>query len=224
MVVLDAAVGAVNPLILRALIDKASGTARGLVIGLASLAGGLALFDAMLSLSERRISAVIGEGLIYDMRSKVFRHIQSMPLAFFTRTQTGALISRLNNDVIGAQQAFTDLFSNVVGNLVTVIIVLVAMFSSLAHHPRRAGTPAGLPRPGPPGRTTPRPLSQRGIELNAEMNMVMYERFNVGRAPCWSSSSAGPRRSGLLRYQAGQVRDIGIHQAIYARLFLVALR
>src|SRR5580698_4528154 len=125
VVVLDAAIGAVNPLILRALIDNGIGHHDAdLVIGLAFLAGGLALFDAMLSLTERRISAVIGEGLIFDMRSKVFRHIQSMPLAFFTRTQTGALISRLNNDVLGAQQAFTDLLSNAVGNLVTVLIVL----------------------------------------------------------------------------------------------------
>ena len=88
----------------------------------------LAIVDAGLVLTERRISAYIGESLIYDMRSKVFRHIQRMPLAFFTRTQTGALVSRLNNDVIGAQQAFTDLLSNVVGNFVTVVIVLAAMF------------------------------------------------------------------------------------------------
>ena len=125
----SAALGAINPLILRSLIDngiyKHNET---LVIGLAILVAVLALFDAGLALTERRISAYIGESLIYDMRAKVFRHIQRMPLAFFTRTQTGALVSRLNNDVIGAQQAFTDLLSNVVGNLVTVVIVLAAMF------------------------------------------------------------------------------------------------
>src|SRR5271169_4192672 len=129
VVVLDAVIGAVNPLILRSLIDngiyKHNET---LVIGLAILVAVLALVDAGLSLTDRRISAFIGESLIYDMRAKVFRHIQRMPLAFFTRTQTGALVSRLNNDVIGAQQAFTDLLSNVVGNLVTVVIVVGIMF------------------------------------------------------------------------------------------------
>ena len=129
LVVLDAALGAVNPLILRAIIDRGIlGHNRGLVIDLALLAAGIALADAVVSLLERRASAIVGEGLIFDMRSKVFRHVQRMPLAFFTRTQTGALVSRLNNDVIGAQQAFTDLLSNMVGNIVTVAIVLGAMF------------------------------------------------------------------------------------------------
>ncbi len=98
VVVIDALVGAVNPLILRAIIDRGIlGHRAGLVIQLAILAAGLALFTAALSLYQRRVSAIIGEGLIYDMRAKVFRHVQRMPLAFFTRTQTGALVSRLNN-------------------------------------------------------------------------------------------------------------------------------
>src|SRR5580658_7530709 len=129
VVILDAAVGAVSPLILRAIINNGiEKHDTQLVIWLSVLVAVLALVDAGLVLTERRISAYIGEYLIYDMRSKVFRHIQRMPLAFFTRTQTGALVSRLNNDVIGAQQAFTDLLSNVVGNLITVVIVLVFMF------------------------------------------------------------------------------------------------
>ena len=100
VVILDAVIGAVNPLILRALIDD--GILKkdsGLVVQLAVLVAVLALADAGLVLVERRISAYIGESLIFDMRSKVFRHIQRMPLAFFSRTQTGALVSRLNNDV-----------------------------------------------------------------------------------------------------------------------------
>ena len=128
-VVLDAVVTAVNPLILRAIIDKGiANKNEALIVQLAVLAAVLAVADAGFSLLERRISASIGEGLIYDMRVKVFRHVQSMPVAFFSRTQTGALISRLNNDVIGAQQAFTDLLSNVVGNAVLVVIVLATMF------------------------------------------------------------------------------------------------
>ena len=110
-VVLDAIVSSVTPLLFRAVIDIGiKYKHEGLVVGLASVAAALAIFDAILSLFERRISALIGEGLIYDLRAKVFSHIQEMPIAFFSRTQTGALISRLNNDVIGAQQAFTDLF------------------------------------------------------------------------------------------------------------------
>src|SRR5580704_5230760 len=135
VVIVEAVLGAVNPLFLRALIDNGIlakhstvGHREAVIITLALVVAGLAIFDAGLALTDRRISAYIGEGLIFDMRSKVFRHIQRMPLAFFTRTQTGALVSRLNNDVIGAQKAFTDLLSNVVGNLVTVAIVLITMF------------------------------------------------------------------------------------------------
>ena len=143
VVVLDAAVAGINPLVLRALIDKGILAKQTPPSSSSSafLAGGLAIVDAGLSLYERRVSALVGEGLIYDMRSKVFRHIQRMPLAFFTRTQTGALVSRLNNDVIGAQQAFTDLLSNVVGNLVTV-----RHRARLHVHPQLADHPDG---PGP---------------------------------------------------------------------------
>ena len=95
---------------------------------MALVVAGIAIADAGLSIVQRWISAVIGERLIFDMRAKVFAHIQEMPIAFFSRTQTGALISRLNNDIIGAQQAFTDLLSNVVGNIILVAITLAAMF------------------------------------------------------------------------------------------------
>ena len=92
------------------------------------LVAALAITDAALTLIERFISARVGENLIYDMRTRVFDHVQRMPIAFFTRTQTGALVSRLNNDVTGAQEAFTDVLSSVIGNLVSVAIVLVIMF------------------------------------------------------------------------------------------------
>jgi ATP-binding cassette, subfamily B, bacterial len=225
VVVLDAVIGAVNPLILRALID--SGILRhdaDLVIGLASLAGGLAIFDAGLSLVQRRSSAVVGEGLIFDMRSKVFRHIQRMPLAFFTRTQTGALVSRLNNDVIGAQQAFTDLLSNMVGNVVTVLIVLGTMFflswqitlAALVLLPiflipaRVVGQRVGS-------------LTMEGYKLNTEMNMVMQERFNVGGAMLVKLLGRPEVETDNFEKKAGRVRDIGIAQATYARVFFVAL-
>src|SRR5665213_286879 len=120
LIVVDAVIGAVNPLIFRAIIDRGIGHHRvGLTELLAGIVALLAVLQAVESLGNRWFSARIGEGLIYDMRSKVFEHIQRMPIAFFTRTQTGALISRINNDVLGAQQAFTDTLSSVVANLIS---------------------------------------------------------------------------------------------------------
>src|ERR1700733_2063736 len=225
VVILDAVIAAVNPLILRALIDN--GILRKdahLVVMLAILVAGLALFDGALALTERRISAYIGEYLIYDMRTKVFRHIQRMPLAFFTRTQTGALVSRLNNDVIGAQQAFTDLLSNVVGNFVTVVIVIAAMFflswqitlAALLLVPlflipsRFVGQRIGS-------------LTKEGYDLNSEMNMVMQERFQVGGAMLVKLMGRPDAETASFEAKAGRVRDIGIAQATYARIFFVSL-
>jgi ATP-binding cassette, subfamily B, bacterial len=225
VVILDAVIAAVNPLILRSLIDN--GILKkdaDLVIWLALLVAVLALADGALALTERRISAYLGESLIYDMRSKVFRHIQRMPLAFFTRTQTGALVSRLNNDVIGAQQAFTDLLSNVVGNLVTVVIVIVAMFilswqitlAALLLVPlflvpsRFVGQRIGS-------------LTKEGYDLNSEMNMVMQERFQVGGAMLVKLMGRPEAEARSFEAKAGRVRDIGIAQATYARIFFVAL-
>jgi ATP-binding cassette subfamily B protein len=225
VVVVDSAIGAVNPLITRDLVDN--GILRhdaNLVIGLAVLVAGLAIFDAGLALTERRISAAVGEGLIFDMRSKVFRHIQRMPLAFFTRTQTGALISRLNNDVIGAQQAFTDLLSNVVGNLVTVIIVLASMFY-LSWQITLAALVL-LPVFLVPARLVGRrigSLTMEGYKLNTEMNMVMQERFNVGGAMLVKLLGQPEAEAKSFEDKAGRVRDIGISQALYARIFFVAL-
>ena len=225
VVVLGAAVGAVNPLILRAIIDKGIlGHRSGLVVALAALAAGLAVVDAGLSLFERRTSAVVGEGLIFDMRSKVFRHIQRMPLAFFTRTQTGALVSRLNNDVIGAQQAFTDLLSNVVGNLVTVVIVLAAMF--VLSWQITLVALILLPVFVIPARVVGRRLgtmTRESYDLNAQMNMVMNERFNVSGAMLVKLFGRAEPEAENFEDKAARVRDIGVAQALYSRLFLVAL-
>jgi len=224
-VILDAVVSSVSPLLLREIIDVGILHHReALIIGLSLLTAGLAIFDAILSLFERRISAVIGESLIFDLRARVFQHIQEMPIAFFSRTQTGALISRLNNDVIGAQQAFTDLFSNVVGNIVLVAIVLGTMFVlswqitlvALFLLPvflipaRRVGRKLGT-------------LFQRGMELNAEMNMVMSERFNVAGAMVVKLFGRPQDEIEHFDDRAGQVRDIGIRQATYQRFFFIAL-
>jgi ATP-binding cassette, subfamily B, bacterial len=225
VVVLDAVVGAVNPLILREIIDRGIfGHDAALVVELAIVAAGLALFTAALSLYQRRVSATIGEGLIYDMRSKVFRHIQRMPVAFFTRTQTGALVSRLNNDVIGAQQAFTTLLSNVVGNLMTVLIMVGVMFY-LSWQITLIALVL-LPVFLVPARLVGRrigALTKEGYELNAQMNMVMQERFNVSGAMLVKLFGRPEHEARNFDEKAARVRDIGIVQALYARMFMVAL-
>jgi ATP-binding cassette subfamily B protein len=225
VVILGAVIGAVNPLILQSLIDN--GILKhdeSLVVWLAVLVAILALADAGLSLVDRRISAYLGESLIYDMRSKVFRHIQQMPLAFFTRTQTGALVSRLNNDVIGAQQAFTDLLSNVIGNLVTVIIVVGVMF--FLSWPITLAALILLPIFLIPARFVGQrigSLTKEGYDLNSEMNMVMQERFQVGGAMLVKLNGRPTAEAEAFDAKAGRVRDIGIAQATYARFFFVAL-
>jgi ATP-binding cassette subfamily B protein len=225
VVIVDAIISSVSPLLLREIIDVGIHKHRaGLVIGLAIATAILAIFDAGLQLIERRISAIIGEGLIYDLRAEVFRHIQEMPIAFFSRTQTGALISRLNNDVIGAQQAFTDLFSNVVGNVILVVIILAVMF--LLSWPITLAALILVPVFLFPARRVGRRLGtlfQRGMELNAEMNMVMSERFNVAGAMLVKLFGRPQEERESFEHRAAQVRDIGIHQATYQRFFFVAL-
>jgi ATP-binding cassette subfamily B protein len=225
VVIVDAVISSVSPLLLREIIDVGIHKHRaGLVIGLAIATAILAIFDAGLQLIERRISAIIGEGLIYDLRAEVFRHIQEMPIAFFSRTQTGALISRLNNDVIGAQQAFTDLFSNVVGNVILVVIILAVMF--LLSWPITLAALILVPVFLFPARRVGRRLGtlfQRGMELNAEMNMVMSERFNVAGAMLVKLFGRPQEERESFEHRAAQVRDIGIHQATYQRFFFVAL-
>ena len=221
VVVVDALVVVVNPLILREIIDLAQQYKdANAIVGLACLAVLLALLDAGLTLTERRIAAAIGEYLIYDMRSKVFAHVQAMPIAFFSRTQTGALISRLNNDIIGAQQAFTDLLSNVVGNAVMVVLVLATM-AILSWQITSVAlllvpmflVPAKVfaPRLGR--------LFRQGMNLNAEMNTMMQERFNVSGAMLVKLFGRPAEERAAFDERAAGVRDIGIKQAdVPARL------
>ena len=127
---LDAVVTVAYPLLLAVVIDQ--GVLKkntGVVIGAAAAVAGLAVFDAFLGVLQRYFTSRVGEGLIYDLRSQVFGHVQRQPIAFFTRAQTGSLVSRLNNDVIGAQQALTSTLSSVVSSVLQVILVLVAMFA-----------------------------------------------------------------------------------------------
>ena len=229
IILVDAVVGVINPLILKKIIDQgvAPGKAHGdpgLVLQLAIFVGVLALADAGLTLWQRWYSARIGEGLIYDMRVKVFDHVQRMPIAFFTRTQTGALISRLNNDVLGAQQAFTGTMSSVVSNFVSVVLVITAMLTlswqitviSLIMLPIFV-IPARLM-----GRKL-QEITREGYGLNAQMNTTMTERFNVSGALLVKLFGRPTEETDQFGRRAGRVRDIGVQSAMYSGVFFVAL-
>ena len=225
LIVIDAFIGAANPLIYRQIIDVGILRHRaGLVVALALVLGGLAIVDAGLSLWNRWVSANIGEGLIFDMRARVFRHVQKMPIAFFTRTQTGALVTRLNNDVLGAQQAFTDTFSSVVGNLISVAVTLGAMF--YLSWPITLVTVALLPIFLVPARFVGKRLAaitRESYALNAVMNTTMTERFNVAGALLVKLFGRSDSESQTFEGRAGRVRDIGVTSAIYTRVFMAAL-
>ena len=230
LILVDAAIGAVNPLIYKVIIDRGIGLRPpqsahpSLIVALAALIAGLAIVDAALSLVMRWFSARIGEGLIYDMRSAVFAHVQRMPIAFFTRTQTGALISRLNNDVLGAQQAFTDVMSNVVSNVVSVAMVLVFML--LLSWQITLLALVLLPVFVIPARLVGRrlqALTREGYNLNAAMNTTMSERFNVAGALLVKLFGRPAEEEHAFRSKARRVADIGITQAMYSRVFFVSL-
>ena len=170
------------------------------------------------------MSAKVGEGLIYDMRSQVFAHVQRMPIAFFTRTQTGALISRLNNDVIGAQQAFTDTLSSIVSNLISVALVLVVMF--FLSWKITLISLIILPIFVVPAKRVGRRLSvitRESYNLNAQMNNTMNERFNVAGAMLVKLFGRPQQERSEFESKAARVRDIGVTQAMYARFFIAAL-
>ncbi len=225
LVVIDAVIGVVNPLLFRSIIDKGIPEHnKSLIIGLAAVAAVLAVVDTALSIGIRYVSAKVGEGLIFDMRSKVFEHIQKMPIAFFTRTQTGALISRLNNDVIGAQQAFTDTLSSVVSNLISVTLVLIVMF--LLSWQITIISLIILPVFVLPAKRVGRRLSsitRESYGLNAQMNNTMTERFNVSGALLVKLFGRPDQERDEFEQKAGRVRDIGVTQAMYARFFIAAL-
>ncbi len=225
LIVIEAIVGAVNPLIYRAIIDNGIlGHNVNLVAVLAGAVAGLAIFDAILGLAQRWLSARVGEGLIFDMRTKVFAHINEMPISFFTRTQTGALISRLNNDVMGAQQAFTDTFSSVVGNVIGVSITLVAMF--FLSWQITLLSLILLPVFLLPARWVGRRLAgitRESYNLNAQMNTTMSERFNVSGALLVKLFGHPENEVRGFAAKARRVRDIGILQAMYARVFMTSL-
>ena len=225
LIVGDAVIAVTTPVLAGRVVNTITthGAVRTVVI-IASVIAGLAVIDAVLSFVQRWYSASIGEGLIFDLRTAVYDHVQRMPLAFFTRTQTGALISRLNNDVLGAQQAFTDTLSSVVSNLVSVALVLVAMF--FLSWQITLVSLIILPVFVVPARRVGRRLSsitRESYGLNAQMNTTMTERFNVSGALLVKLFGRPGQERRSFDDKAGRVRDIGVTQAMYARFFIAAL-
>jgi ATP-binding cassette subfamily B protein len=215
----------IPPLLLREIIDQAIVDDDGGYLNTLFLIMIAAAFGrAVLSLIERWLSSHIGEGLIYDLRSKLFDHVQRMPVAFFTRTQTGTLISRLNNDVIGAQRAFTGTLGTVVGNVITLVGTLVAML--LLEWRLTLLAVVILPVFILPARRVGRNLqdiTRESMNLNASMNNTMTERFNVSGALLVKLFGRHNAESADFADRAARVRDIGIRSAMYSRVFLVAL-
>jgi ATP-binding cassette subfamily B protein len=224
-VVLDAIVMVIPALLVRDLIDNALvHRNRHLVAVLAGAAVALAFADAMLSLVQRYLSSRVGEGLIYDLRVALFDHVQRMPLAFFTRTQTGALQSRLNNDVIGAQQAVTTTLGTVVSNVINLAVVLTIMLR--LEWRLTVLTLIVLPLfIWPARRIGPRmqKLTRQGMQLNAEMNNLTVERFNVAGAMLSKIFGHQDDERDRFSARAADVRDIGVRTALYGRVLFVAL-
>src|SRR6516162_2888098 len=182
--ILDSLITVVNPLLLRDIIDKGIlPRDEAIVLLLAGAVAAVALFDAFLGFTIRWFSARIGEGLIYDLRTQVFSHVQQQPIAFFTRAQTGSLVSRLNSDVIGAQQAITSTMSSVVSNILTTGAILVTMFyvSWQISLVALVLIPLFILPAKRVGRRLQR-LTRESMQLDAAMGSTMTERFNVAGA------------------------------------------
>ena len=225
MVIADALIGVATPVLAGRVVNQITSNGRvHTVVTIALVIAALAVVDAGLSLAQRWYSARIGEGLIFDLRTAVFDHVQTMPLAFFTRTQTGALVSRLNSDVLGAQQAFTSTLSGLVSNVVSLVFTAAVMFTlswqitalALVMLPvfvipaRRIGTQLQT-------------ITREAYSLNASMNATMTERFNVSGALLVKLFGKAPVESESFSSRAGRVRDIGIRSAMYGRVLFAAL-
>jgi ATP-binding cassette subfamily B protein len=228
-VMAGAGIGVATPVLAGRVVDTiadvAAGPGRGgTVVLLAAVIAGLSVTDALLQLAQRWYSARIGEGAILQLRTRVYDHVQRMPLQFFSRTQTGALISRLNNDVIGAQRAFTTTLSGVVSNIIQLALTAAVMFT-LSWQITTLSLLL-LPVFILPARRVGRRLAEitrESYQLDATMNATMTERFGVGGALLVKLFGRPEAEAARFAERATRVRDIGIRQAMYARTFFVAM-
>ena len=221
----DAMLTVVNPLLLRDIIDHGIlGRDEQLVILLACAVAAVAIFDAVLGFVIRWFSARIGEGLIYDLRTQVFDHVQRQPIAFFTRAQTGSLVSRLDGDVVGAQQAITSTLSGVLSNLLSLVVILITLFylSWLVSLIALVMIPLFILPARLVGRRMQR-LTRESMQLNAEMGSTMTERFNVAGAMLVKLFGRPSEEYGAFASRAAKVRDIGVVTAMYGQVLFIAL-
>ncbi|WP_017974657.1 ABC transporter ATP-binding protein [Actinopolyspora halophila] len=225
MVAATAVLGVVTPLLFKAIIDRGIVPGRmGVVLWLAVAVAGVALAEAVLTLLQRWYSSRLGEGLIYELRRDVFDHVQRMPLAFFVRAQTGALTSRLNSDVIGAQRALTSTLSSVVSNVLSLVLVLAAMFAlswkitliALALLPLFLLPVRWI------GKRLQR-VTREQMAVDAEMSSLMTERFGVGGAMLTKLYGRADEETEQFAGKAARVRDLGVLSAMYSRVFFVGL-
>ena len=225
IVAAEAIVAIVPPLLFRKIVDDAIPHAdRSLAVTLAVAALGIAVVSTALGVAERFISATIGEGVIFDLRTSLYDHVHRMPIAFFTRTQTGALVSRMNNDVIGAQRALTGTLGSVVSNTLTLGTTLVAMF--LLEWRLTLLTLVLAPLLLIPAERVGRrmqDIAREGMEVNAAMNATMTERFNVSGALLVKLFGRHDREVESFSRKAARVRDIGVRSAIYSQTFFAAM-
>ena len=225
LVVLMSALSVAPPLLFRQIIDN--GILQGdrrVVIILSLTVAGLALLQAVLNVVQRWFSATIGEGLIFDLRTQVFDHVVQMPVAFFTRTQTGKLVSRLNSDVIGAQQAFTSTLSTVLSNLISLVLVLAAMI--VLSWQLTLAALILLPIFLIPAKIVGRKLAdltRRQMQLNGEMSATMTERFSVSGALLVKLFGRIVEEHDRFAERAGAVRDVSVKIAMNGRFFITSL-
>ncbi|MER7277628.1 ABC transporter ATP-binding protein [Dactylosporangium sp. NPDC000244] len=226
-VVIGAGIGVATPYLAGDVVNeigRGGPDAGAAVVRIALIIGGLAIADALLSLAQRWYSARIGEGIILALRRLVYDHVQRMPLQFFTRTQTGALVSRLNNDVQGAQRAFTSTLSGVVSNVIQLVLTAAVMLTlswqitliSLVMLPlfilpaRRVGKRLAA-------------ITREAYQLDAKMNATMTERFGVAGALLVKLFGRPDDEAERFAERAGRVRDIGIQTAMFSRVFFVSM-
>jgi ABC-type multidrug transport system fused ATPase/permease subunit len=222
--VVSALLGLATPLLAGKVVDEIGRRALGVVVALAAVIAAVAVAEAGISLVTRWLSSTIGEGLILDLRTAVFDHVQRMPVAFFTRTRTGALVSRLGNDVTGAQRAFSDTFSGVITNIVTLTLTLVVMLRiswqvtllSLLLMPLFLLPARWI------GRTMAR-LSREAAIHNATMNTQMTERFSAPGATLVKLFGNPATESREFEVRAGRVRDIGVRTSMLQSVFMNSL-
>jgi ATP-binding cassette, subfamily B, bacterial len=225
LVVVSAGLVVASPLLFKTIVDR--GILRhdeSLVIGLSILVAVLAVLEAALTLAQRWYSARIGEGLIYDLRVRVFDHVQQMPLAFFARAQTGSLVSRLNTDIIGAQSAFTTTLQSVVANVVSLALVVGTML--ILSWTITLVSILLLPLFLLPAKWAGRRLAgmtRDQMQTNADVSSLMAERFNVGGASLMKLFGRPDEDLAEYASRAGTVRDLGVRIAMTGRIFFAGL-